>query len=219
MYARGVIWEFTDEQKILVTFGRLLKITVKYMALPLLLLDLLVTGFYWAVSLRVIFDQQVLLSFMVIVVLPVLSTVIHEFCHLMEWCALIPGTTYKIVTIPAQFQIRILFYDQETNVYQIIKTLLAGPLGASLSFGIFLVISLALGLPLEFSLGLIIFIVFNLSSLLIGGDGKRIRKIAKAYGIGPMQQVRLIGYSILELTGYIAKKKAPANKGKEGVVK
>lgn len=218
MYPRGVMWEFKDEQKNLVAFCRILKIAVKYMALPLLILDLLITGLYWIMSFQVIFDLQVLLSFTVIVVLPILSIVIHEFCHLMEWCALIPGTTYKIVTIPAQFQIRILFYDKETNVYQIIKTLLAGALGASFSFGMLLIISLALHLPLEFSLGLIIFIVFNLCNLIIGGDGRRIRKIAAAYGIGPLQQVRLIGYTILELMGYIFKKKSSENKDKEGVI-
>lgn len=207
MYLRGVMWEFKDDQRVLSSFLRILKIVLKYMFLPLFALNVVTTLLYWGLSAQIIFDRQVLFSFIIVTVLPIASTVIHETCHLIEWCALLPGTTYRIIALPAQFKVRILFYDQDTHVYHIIKTLYAGSIGTLLCLTPVLIISLAGHWPLEFSLGICIFLFFNLYILFFGGDGKRIRAIAKANELSILQHIRLILYTVLEIIGYIVKKK------------
>ncbi len=207
MYLRGVVWEYTRNEKPGISFLRLLKISTKYMIIPLLFLTLLSVGLNWAVEGTVSLGWFTLNSAIVIILIPILSIVVHEFCHLLEWYALLKGDSYQVVMLPVQFKMRILFADQNMDVNEIIKILYAGPVGVSILLFITLTISILYHCDLVINVGLVIFLIFNLYTLIAGGDGRRIRQISKAYQIGLGKRIRLLAFCVLEMLGYLMQSK------------
>jgi hypothetical protein len=179
-----------------------------------MILSQTIVFFYWLLEKGIVFDKRAVTIYLIIAIIPVTNIIIHELFHAIAALSQKLNQEMFIVVFPSQVKMRVHVKDSNLSGQAAIKILLAGPIGGLIFNVLTLIIVISMNIYVSYEvIGMLcLAAVINISSLIGGVDGTKIKKICKDNNVSLSIIIKLAYYIFLEILAYMLINRRRENK-------